>query len=192
MDGTVASCAPSLFTRLRWALWSWPRAAKHALARALLGAVVRLASDGNLMAHARRELRCGLAAPKDGPDHWMANDLLQLVAVFSLHGHSGFSAPYCASAFADLARFQPLGPLTGDADEWIDHGNGVFQNNRCSHVFKQPDRFDGQAYDIEGRIFREPNGACFTNRDSLVPVTFPYTPKREYVDVPQQVYEAGI
>lgn len=29
----------------------------------------------------------------------------------------------------------------------------------------------------------EPDGGCYTSRDSLVPVTFPYTPKSEYVDV---------
>jgi hypothetical protein len=188
MDGSVMACAPSLLTRLRWALGSWPRTARYAMARMLLGAVVRLAGDGNLMAHARRELRHGLESKEDGPDRWMAHGLLQLLAVFSLHGHSGSSAPYCASAFADLARFQPLGPLTGADDEWIDHGY-CMQNNRCSHVFKQPDRFNGQAYDIQGRVFREPDGCCYTNSDSLVPITFPYRPKTEYVDVPKAVYE---
>ena len=55
-----------------------------------------------------------------------------------------------------------------------------WQNNRASHVFKCS---DGQAYDIEGKIFRDKAGHCYTNRDSRVDVTFPYTPKREYVDV---------
>ena len=64
-----------------------------------------------------------------------------------------------------------------------ENGDGVFQNNRCLRVFKDKNRFNGQAYDIEGRIFREPDGGCYTSSDSCVPVTFPYTPKREYVDV---------
>lgn len=56
------------------------------------------------------------------------------------------------------------------------------QNKRCSHVFKDK---DGNAYDIDGKVFREPDGCCFTSKDSFVPVTFPYTPKTEYVDVPK-------
>ena len=44
---------------------------------------------------------------------------------------------------------------------------------------------NGEAYDGEGRIFRDPDGSCFTSIDSRVPVTFPYVPKREYVDRPK-------
>jgi hypothetical protein len=79
--------------------------------------------------------------------------------------------------------FEPITPLTGSDDEWEDCGDGLFQNKRCSHVFKQPDRFDGQAYDSKGRAFRRKNGGSYTNRDSKIPVTFPYVPKVEYVDV---------
>ena len=82
--------------------------------------------------------------------------------------------------FSDLGRFQPLTPLQGTPDEWNECASGVWQNNRCSHVFKDA---DGRAYDIDGRIFREPNGCCYTNRESRVYVQFPYTPTREYVDV---------
>jgi len=48
-------------------------------------------------------------------------------------------------------------------------------------VFKDA---DGRAYDIDGRVFREPNGCCYTSSDSRVYITFPYRPKTEYVDVP--------
>ena len=84
--------------------------------------------------------------------------------------------------FEKVARFEPLTPLNGDEDEWNEVGEGVFQNRRCDRVFKEK----GGAYDSEGKIFREPDGDCFTSIDSHVPVTFPYTPKREYVDVPKQ------
>jgi hypothetical protein len=79
-----------------------------------------------------------------------------------------------------LASFEPLVPLTGKDFEWNEVSEGMWQNNRCSHVFKGP---DGKAYDINGKIFREPNGSCYTNIDSRVFIDFPYTPKREYVDV---------
>lgn len=136
---------------------------------------------GNLMAHAEREL-----PPDDGDamNALMNRCLLEVVLVFSTQGHSGFSAGFAISRLEKLLRFEPLGPLTGEPSEWTEVGPGTFQNNRCSRVFKDAGRFNGQAYDIEGRVFREPNGACFTNRDSCVLVTFPYVPKTEYVDVP--------
>jgi len=80
-----------------------------------------------------------------------------------------------------LALFEPLNPLTGEDSEWQQVRGDLWQNLRCGHVFKDA---NGNAYDGEGRIFREPNGACYTSSDSHVPVTFPYTPKRVYVDVP--------
>lgn len=120
---------------------------------------------------------------EDGPDKWIQENVLELLEVFVRQGHSGFSASCAVETFRKLALHEPLVPLYGVDDEWDEVEDGVFQNNRCSHVFKRADRFNGQAYDINGRIFREPNGCCYTNRDSCVPVTFPYTPKSEYVDV---------
>lgn len=134
----------------------------------------------NLIEHAKREL--GLYGDTFYGD--MLNDaVLELIEKFAEQGHSWMSASVCIAMFSRLAAFEPLGPLTGEASEWNEVAEGVYQNNRCSHVFKQPDRFDGQAYDIEGRVFRQPNGCCFTSGDSFVPVEFPYSPKREYVDV---------
>lgn len=108
--------------------------------------------------------------------------VMKMVDVFADEGHSGMSASIAIQAFERVARYEPLTPLTGEDDEWHEVGDGCFQNKRCSHVFKE----NGNAYDSEGRIFREPSGACFTSRDSRVPVTFPYTPKREYVDRPAE------
>ena len=138
------------------------------------------AEPGNLMAHADREL------PADDGDEMQAlmnQQLREMVLVFSTHGHSGFSAAFARNCLEKLLAFEPLRPLTGEPDEWNEVGPGVFQNRRCSHVFKQADRFDGQAYDIQGKVFREPDGGCYTNSESMVPVVFPYWPKTEYVDV---------
>jgi hypothetical protein len=109
-------------------------------------------------------------------------NILELLEVFSEQGHSGFSAPYLIAVLETLMKFEPLTPLTGSDDEWVDHGGGHFQNKRCSRVFKQPDRFGGQAYDLEGKVFRK-DGVSFTCGDSLVPVSFPYAPQVEYVDL---------
>lgn len=137
----------------------------------------------NLIDHAKRELV--------GYDDSLYGDMLpkavlELLEVFSNQGHSGMSAPLVVQMFSKLAMFEPLGPLTGEDSEWNEVTDDVLQNNRCSTVFKQADRFDGQAYDIEGRVFREPDGSCFTSSDSFTPITFPYTPTRVYVDVPER------
>jgi hypothetical protein len=109
--------------------------------------------------------------------------VLDLLRVFADEGHSGSTAPYAVNMFKKLAMFEPLVPLSGEDWEWTEVGDGVFQNKRCSRVFKQADRFNGQPYDLDGRVFREPDGSCYTSKDSMVPITFPYTPKTEYVDV---------
>lgn len=137
----------------------------------------------NLEAHAKREMEiAGLFGKDSAYDGMIAEAVMKMVKVFADEGHSGASAPMAMRIFEKVAMFEPLTPLTGEDSEWNEVGPGVFQNNRCSHVFK--DEKSG-AYDIEGKIFREPDGCCFTSFDSRVAVTFPYTPKREYVDVPQ-------
>ena len=142
----------------------------------------------NLHKHALAEFRAAGWTDADGKfEDEMQEDIckhvLELLKVFSDEGHSGSTAPYTVNLFKKLAMFEPIVPLTGEDWEWHEPSPGVFQNIRCSRVFKQADRFNGQAYDIEGRVFREPTGACYTGAESRVPVTFPYTPKTEYVDV---------
>ena len=142
---------------------------------------------GNLVDHAKNEfLALGykpIDEEEEGPNKWLQECLIELLHVFSKQGHSGSVAPHFIDMFKKLALFEPLGPLTGEDDEWEAVGEGVFQNRRCSHVFKQKDRFNGQAYDTRGRIFRGQDGCCYISRDSCVPVVFPYTPTTEYIDV---------
>ena len=144
----------------------------------------------NLIDHAKREFLAIGYTPldkeqEDGPDKWIQEAVLELLQVFSNQGHSGSSAPYCIGYFSKLAAFEPLVPLIGSDDEWNECSAGVFQNRRCSHVFKSADRFNGQAYDINGKVFREPDGCCYTSAEIAVPITFPYSPKTEYVAVPK-------
>ena len=107
----------------------------------------------NLLSHAKRELAAigyNLDQTEEGPNKWITESLLELLGVFAAQGHSGFSASYCISTFSKLANHEPLCPLTGTDEEWNAIGDGSYQNNRCSHVFKGT---DGRAYDIEGKIF---------------------------------------
>jgi hypothetical protein len=136
---------------------------------------------------------------KDEMQEMMCTQVLELLAAFDSHGHSGASAPYAIELFSKLAAFEPIVPLTGEDWEWIDHGNGTYQNKRCSHVFKDKEVFDGQPYDMNGIVFFEwctrpldddepgyPGEKKFkthyTSRDSRVPITFPYNPTRQYVE----------
>lgn len=135
----------------------------------------------SLQTFAKDEMkRAGLFDADSDYGGMLGESVMKMIDVFADEGHSGFSAGMAISIFEKVARFEPLTPLTGEDDEWMEIAEGEYQNVRCSHVFKK----NGEAYDIDGKIFREPSGACFTSRDSHVPVTFPYTPKREYVDVP--------
>ena len=139
----------------------------------------------NYISHAQRELKAlgyKLDDTEEGANKWIVENIYALLNVFGEQGHSGSSAPYVADLFAKLAKFEPVAPLQGTDEEWNEVGPDMWQNNRCSRVLKEA---DGRAYDMEGRIFREPDGCCFTNRDSRVYITFPYTPKHEYVDVPK-------
>ncbi len=140
----------------------------------------------NLIEHAKQEfLTLGynqIEKEGDIPNKRMQENVLELLKVFSKQEHSGFSAPYCIELFAKLAMFEPLSPLTGEDWEWVEIAAGIFQNKRCSHVFKQKDRFNGQAYDINGRVFKGLDDSYYTSTDSFVPITFPYTPTTEYVN----------
>jgi hypothetical protein len=135
----------------------------------------------NLIEYAKSEFKRAGYVPldqeqEDGPNKWIQQNVLELLELFSKQGHSGFSANYCINTFKELASFKPLTPLQGTDDEWNECGYGVFQNRLCSTIFKQADRFDGQAYNINGKIFSDDGVCWFTNSESFVPITFPYMP----------------
>ena len=73
-----------------------------------------------------------------------------------------------------------------EADKLVDKINRysgpekkIYQNRRCSHVFKEE---DGKAYDSRAIIFRDKDGATYQNSESRKYVTFPYMPKTEIID----------
>lgn len=160
----------------------------------------------NLHHHARAEFRAAgwtdeVGNYKDEMQQAICEHVLKLLDVFADEGHSGSSAPYAINVFKKLAMFEPLVPLTGEDWEWHEVSDGVLQNLRCSRVFKQADRFNGQAYDIDGIVFYdwyerpldpdEPGypgtyhgKSHYTSRESMVPITFPYTPTTEYKEGP--------
>lgn len=148
----------------------------------------------SLLEHAKRELEIAFPPKADEESNEMQalinEDILAVVETFSKQGHSGSSAAYAIPIISKLLNFEVLKPLTGDEDEWNDvmqYGGGMYkQNKRCSHVFKDE---DGRTYNIRGKVFKNQNGAYYTDSDSSVDITFPYTPKTEYIDKDDEIEE---
>lgn len=142
----------------------------------------------NFESHAQKEFRAAGWLNEDGTfkddmQKLICEHVLELLDVFDGAGHSGFSAPYAISLFEKLAKFEPVAPLTGEDWEWNEVAPDAYQNNRCSHVFKQSDRFGGQPYDINAVIFEDPNGSRFTGFHSMRLIQFPYAPRSVVVKV---------
>lgn len=124
----------------------------------------------SLVEHAKQEFAVLEWPGDDDVQEAICNNVIDLLEAISKQGHSGFSAPYMLSLLDKLARFEPLSPLTGDDSEWAEVENNTWQNKRCCEVFKD----ESGAYWIEGKIFKDKNGATYTSRDSRVYIKFPW------------------
>ena len=136
-----------------------------------------------------------------------AQEILLLCEKFGKSGQSGGSAPYTASAISQAVKKlllqEPIAPLTGIDQEWIDvssMGSGrrekecVFQNCRCGGVFKNSDL---KPYYLDAIIWKEENGNTYFG-NALSPEgkryhskqfikSFPFTPKTFYIDVVKEI-----
>jgi len=152
----------------------------------------------NLIEHAKREfLKIGYKPVEEcenDPDKWVQENVLELLEVFSKQGHSGFSASYAISYFTKLANFKPIAPIMCTDDEWIDvtmdDSEMLFQNNRCSAVFKVST--DGSPYYLDAIVFVDENNSSYTggalnNKNESITskqtIKIPFTPKTFYVNV---------
>lgn len=139
----------------------------------------------DLVKYAKKEfeLQNGKEPESGGYAQMVESALLELVEVFSNQGHSGMSAAMVSSRLSRVIQYKPLTPLTGEESERGGEGAvSESQNNRYSAVFR---RDDGTAYNIDGKVFTNDGGKTwFTNKDSHVDITFPYTVPNE----PEEVY----
>lgn len=139
--------------------------------------------------HAKRELALLGYIPldqeqEDGPNKAAQENILQLLEVFDKQEKTLDSARYVIGMFFKLASLEPLRPLTGDDSEWEKIDYQTFENIRSPRVFKNINT--GIAFDIEGKVFEDPDGARFTSKDSLVEITFPYVPHTTVVKIPRE------
>ena len=108
----------------------------------------------------------------------IGEEVLELVSVFSNQEHSGMSASIVTDIFTRLAQFQPLAPITGADEEWVEVADGIYQNNRAHSIFKE----NGIAYQSDYYIFSKPRiddagekyNATFQSHLSRKEITFPY------------------
>ena len=141
-----------------------------------------------LVEFAREELsRAGLFDKDSDYEGMLGTAVMGLIELFAQQGHSGFSAGMVSSIFDKLSRYQPITPLTGADEEWVDisdlgdgSGSQKYQNKRCSSVFKDA---DGRTYDIHAVVFIDKDDCTYTSNDSSRDITFPYYPDVEYVHV---------
>lgn len=128
------------------------------------------------------------------------NEILAICEKFGQSGQSGGSAPYTARALSQaiekLCLFEPLMPILGIDEEWVDvselgDGQPLFQNKRCSAVFKEGK--DGRAYYLDAIAFVDtkgfgwsgganmPDGTVLRSRQFIK--EFPFTPKTFKINV---------
>lgn len=136
---------------------------------------------------------------KDPRQQKICDHLIKMLELFYDEEYADSVTSHTVDLFYCLAKHEPIRPLTGEDWEWtkISDENAeieIYQNNRCSRVFKQTDKFDGNAYDVSGKIFwsweKGSDGSIcrnsYVNDDSFVAVKFPYSPTQEFVFVPTQ------
>lgn len=156
---------------------------------------------GNLRQHAEMELQMTGFLSKDSDYNGMIGEaVLELIDKLAEQQHSGASAGIVVSLFEKLARYEPLGPLTGEDEEWHEIHKGFFQNKRLGSVFKHE---DGRCTYNEAVVKRCANGATWTGplyltkEDAINNVNqimtelkgFPFTPKTIYIDVLEEEVE---
>jgi hypothetical protein len=85
--------------------------------------------ESNLVFHAMRELK----TIREDKTH--SEGLVKMVEIFASMGHSAGSAGVAIAQLNALLQFQNLSPLTDDENEWVFHGNNVWQNARNGEAF---------------------------------------------------------
>lgn len=166
----------------------------------------------NTQSHAQRELDilCSLYPDPDNPPiiKEFIPEILALCEKFGQSGQSGGSAPYTAKAISDavkkLCLQETICPLTGRDDEWMTQhmDETMHQNNREGAVFK--DGKDGRAYYLDAIIWKgDTEGESGNDWDTFTGKvegvysrqyvkSFPFKPKRFYIDVTRVPFNKSI
>jgi hypothetical protein len=178
----------TLFWRVKWAFVEWFN--KNILRR-----------KSNTHNIAKRELDILKATTPNAIITPFAKEILALCEAFGKSGQSGGTAPYTASAISQAVKKlmlqEPICDVTGHESEWVDvsemsDGEILWQNSRCSGLFKYP---DGKLSCIDAIVWKgEEDWDTFTGRVYIDEKDFeligssqfaklPFKPKTFYIDV---------
>ena len=155
----------------------------------------------NTQTFAKQELDMLAATVPDAIITPFSKEILALCEAFGKSGQSGGSAPFTASAISQAVKKlllqEPICDVTGLDEEWVNiiemnGGNPMWQNRRCSALFKHP---DGKCSYVDAIVWKgEEKWDTFTGRvyiddkdfeliGSSQNVRFPFKPKTFYIDV---------
>lgn len=168
----------------------------------------------NYQKHFEKELEIMKKNSKNNPNEdgkliieMFKKPIKQITKIFSKQGHSGSSASFYSSILSqgikNILSFQPLSEITCSDREWnlVTEGNvneeiydlkkGVYQNNRCSAIFKEGK--NGKPYYLDAIVWKgEDEYDTFTGIvdriSSNQSIKFPFTPKTFYIDVVKVKY----
>jgi hypothetical protein len=157
----------------------------------------------NTYNHAKKELEILFETTPDSLIKGFEEEILALCEKFGESGQSGGSAPYTVNALSNavkkLCLQKTLAPLTGCDDEWNEVGKNIFQNKRESAVFKDN---ENRPYYIDAIVFNNTWNDDHTSNDwdtftgKVEEITsrqyiksFPFTPKKFYIDVTREKYD---
>ena len=156
---------------------------------------------------AKQELDILAATAPDAIVTPFANEILALCEAFGKSGQSGGSAPYTATAISKAVKKlllqEPICPVTGIDDEWVDvaelnEGVTLYQNKRCSGLFKES---NGRCWYVDAIIKKTQNGTTWSGNfwlskedyltgdkskiigSAQYVKSFPFEPKTFYIDV---------
>ena len=121
-------------------------------------------------------------AEKGGP---LRDKLLQTLTMFDTHCPEDDDRRVAiVGALMRSLSFQPLTPLTGIDEEWVQLDEKSFQNRRHGSIFKRVEEDSVTYWNVDGKIFVDPQGNAYSGPDSTVAIEeFPYTPITEYVKI---------
>lgn len=157
-------------------------------------------NKSNTAKFAERELSILVKTVEDPTIKPFIPEIIALCDKFGKSGQSGGSAPFTARALSHavkkLCLQEPICEITGIDEEWNDvsemsDGKIVFQNKRCSALFK--DGKDSMPHYLDAIVFKAQNGHAYCGSAWMGDGSklysqqyikkFPFKPKTFYIDV---------
>lgn len=181
---------PRAFTSLKFKIRDKVHYVKHRMARMFFDLSMRLygEKDSAYIRFAKKQFE--LLGYKDvdddgetdGPNQWIQENVFDVLKLIGSQGHSGSSIPYMTQFVSNFMMFTSVVPCEDKEEQWVKIDNDLYQHSLCGSLFKSKNI----SYTLDGYIFREPSGCCYTSGKSKKVVQLPFNPstfKSIYVDV---------